>query len=115
MTLRRQLQRQFRRGRTGLGLAALGAALTAAPPGAGAADAEEALATPVVSRLSAPATRGEKPRPPAWMGENVHFKKGYGFEYRRELRMGETPLELGFKGPVVRKKKRLGLTVEVRF
>jgi hypothetical protein len=49
------------------------------------------------------------------MGENVHFKKGYGFEYRRELRMGETPLELGFKGPVVRKKKRLGLTVEVRF
>ena len=72
-------------------------------------------ATPVVSRLSAPATRGEKPRPPAWMGENVHFKKGYGFEYRRELRMGETPLELGFKGPVVRKKKRLGLTVEVRF
>jgi hypothetical protein len=55
------------------------------------------------------------PRPPAWMGENVEFRKGYGFEYRRALRMGETPLDIGVLGPVVRKKKSLGLTVEVRF
>jgi hypothetical protein len=49
------------------------------------------------------------------MGENVEFRKGYGFEYRRALRMGETPLDIGVLGPVVRKKKSLGLTVEVRF
>jgi hypothetical protein len=66
-------------------------------------------------RQLAPLTREHTPRPPEWMGENVSFEKGYGLGYKRKLRLGETPLQLGFKGPVVRKKKSLGLTVEVRF
>ena len=97
-------------------LAAIAGALTLglaiATPGS--ADPEEALAAPSVRQL-APLTRKQRPRPPAWMGENVAFEKGYGLEYKHDLRLGETPLELGFKGPVVRKKKSLGLTVEVRF
>ena len=54
-------------------------------------------------------------RPPAWLGENVHYRKGVGLEYRRDLKLGNKPIELGFQGPVVRKKKRVGLTVELRF
>ena len=56
-----------------------------------------------------------KQHPPAWLGENVHYRKGVGLEYRRDLKLGNTPIELGFQGPVVRKKKRVGLTFELRF
>lgn len=79
-----------------------------------AADRVDAV-TKTALRQLAPLTGKAKPRPPAWMGENVSYEKGYGFGYKRDVRLGETPLELGFKGPVVRKKKSLGLTVEVRF
>ncbi len=78
------------------------------------AEPQEDLAAPSVRQL-APLVRKQKPRPPAWMGDNLAFEKGYGLRYRQDVRVGETPLELGFKGPVVRKKKSLGLTVEVRF
>jgi hypothetical protein len=49
------------------------------------------------------------------MGENVHYKKGIGFEYSREMKLGDKPVELGLGGPVLRKKKGAGLTVELRF
>jgi hypothetical protein len=54
-------------------------------------------------------------RPPAWMGENVLYKKGVGLEYRRALKVGEKPVELGIGGPILRKKKGAGLSVELRF
>jgi hypothetical protein len=49
------------------------------------------------------------------MGENVYYQKGSGFEYRQRLHMGGRPIEVGVQGPVVRKKKSLGLTLVVRF
>jgi len=107
----------------GLRLAALGAALSLGLPiGAGG---ESAAPKPEPPRISLSAlslaedplepSQRSRPRPPAWMGENMHYKKGAGFEYRRELRVGDAPLELGVAGPVVRKKKRVGLMFEVRF
>lgn len=70
-------------------------------------------------------------RPPEWMGENVYYKKGAGLEYRQETKLGESPIEVGVQGPLLRKKKDpsgfsepgmrqrrmsgVGLTVEVRF
>jgi hypothetical protein len=54
-------------------------------------------------------------QPPAWLGPHVHYRKGVGLEYRRNLKLGDTPIELGLQGPVVRKKKRVGLTFELRF
>ncbi len=69
-------------------------------------------------------------RPP--IGESVYYKKGAGLEYRQELKLGGTPVELGFSGPLMRTRKDpspladpvtgrqkrmtgVGLTVEVRF
>jgi hypothetical protein len=72
-------------------------------------------------------------RPPTWMGENVYYKKGTGLEYRQETKFGESPIEIGVQGPLLRKKKDpsvsgfsepgmrqrrmsgVGVTVEVRF
>jgi hypothetical protein len=72
-------------------------------------------------------------RPPQWMGENVYYKKGAGLEYRQDAKLGESPIEVGIQGPLLRKKKNanpsgfsepgarqrrmsgVGLTVEVRF
>ena len=55
-------------------------------------------------------------RPPAWLGDNVFYKKGSGLEYRfQDMKVGETPIEVGVQGPIVHKKKSVGLTVEVRF
>jgi hypothetical protein len=67
------------------------------------------------------------------MGENVYYKKGTGLEYRQGAKFGESPLEIGVQGPLLRKKKDpsaagfsepgmrqrrmsgVGVTVEVRF
>ena len=72
-------------------------------------------------------------RPPEWMGENVFYKKGSGLEYRQETKVGESPIEIGVQGPLLRKKKDpsgagfsepgaqqrrmsgVGVTFEVRF
>jgi hypothetical protein len=92
--------------------ATLGVGLAIGLPADGSAEPVEADAGPASYRL-APAL--SDPRPPAWMGENVYYRKGTGLEYRRELKLGDSPIELGLQGPIVRKKKSVGLTVEVRF
>ena len=93
-------------------LATLGMGLALGmPAAAAAADALAPGESPRSNPYGAPAAQ----RPPSWLGENVHYRKGVGLEYRRDLKLGNTPLELGFQGPVVRKKKRVGLTVELRF
>ena len=92
-------------------LATLGMGLALGMPAAAATDA----LAPGESTRSNPYGAPAMQRPPAWLGENVHYRKGVGLEYRRDLKIGHTPLELGFQGPVVRKKKRVGLTVELRF
>ena len=69
---------------------------------------EEPIETP-------PSARRRFGSPPAWMGDHFHFQKGYGLEYRHILKMGAHPLEFGVQGPVIRKKKRLGVTLVVRF
>ena len=67
-------------------------------------------------------------RPP--IGENLYYKKGSGLEYRRAAKFGESPIEVGVQGPMLRKKKDpsgfagpnqtksgrgVGLSVEIRF
>jgi hypothetical protein len=71
-------------------------------------------------------------KPPEWMGEHMYFKKGTGLEYRRETKLGSSPVEVGLQGPLLRKKKDpsgfadpsrqggrrmsgVGMAVEVRF
>jgi hypothetical protein len=54
-------------------------------------------------------------RPPRWLGENWFYKKHAGLEYRRELKLGDSAFVLGLQGPLVAKKNRAGLTVEIRF
>ena len=62
-----------------------------------------------------PAPEPARSRPARWLGANVFYKKHVGLEYRRELKLGGHPVELGFQGPLVRKKKRPGLVMEIRF
>ena len=67
-------------------------------------------------------------KPP--IGENLYYKKGSGLEYRRAAKFGESPIEVGVQGPMLRKKKDpsgfaqptrpkrasgVGLNIEVRF
>lgn len=67
-------------------------------------------------------------KPP--VGENLYYKKGSGLEYRRAAKFGESPIEVGIQGPMLRKKKDpsgfaepnrpkrasgVGLSIEVRF
>lgn len=112
------------RARTARRVPTLALALVAALPLApGALRAEPGEERPTVERrrtLTAarhlePGGAADSARPLAWMTENLHIHKGTGLEYRRRLRMGERPIELGVQGPVVRKKKSLGLTLVVRF
>ena len=42
-------------------------------------------------------------------------RKAQAPEYGRELKVGAKPIEVGLQGPIVRKKKSVGLTLEVRF
>jgi hypothetical protein len=91
-------------------LAALIVALALGAPTAIAADPSDRTASSPYRSSSL-----LRKRPPEWMGENFHYKKGCGLEYRRELKAGDRPLELGIAGPVLRKKKSVGLAFEVRF
>ena len=50
---------------------------------------------------------------PAWT-QQLRIAKKHGFELRQPVRLGEHDITLGLKGPVM-KRKRLGLTFEVRF
>ena len=94
-------------------LAVLGAGLSLALPSAVAAELDVEPSEPAWQRLAAEAPPA--PRPPRWLGENVSYRKGVGLEYGGKLKLGDHPLEYGFQGPIVRKKKRVGLTFEVRF
>jgi hypothetical protein len=97
---------------SGSWLATIGVGLAVGLPMSGAADPVEAQPLPRSFRWLEP----NSDRPPAWLGENVYYKKGSGLEYRlHEMKLGETPIEVGVQGPIVRKKKSVGLTVEVRF
>jgi hypothetical protein len=93
-------------------LATIGMGLAIGMPAAAAGDS---LASEETTRTNPYRIHPAMERPPAWLGENTHYRKGVGLEYRRELKLGDKPIELGFQGPVVRKKKSVGLTVEMRF
>jgi len=93
-------------------LAAIGAGLVIGLPVGGAAEPADEQTGPATYRL-APALA--RPELPAWMGEGFTFRRGAGLEYRRELKLGEHPIQLGLHGPIVRKKKSVGLTFELRF
>jgi hypothetical protein len=97
---------------SGSWLATLGVGLAVGLPMSSAAEPFEELPTTLSQRWL---RLDEGDRPPAWMGENVSYKKGVGLEYSRDLKLGETPVELGVGGPILRKKKGAGLTVELRF
>ncbi len=57
----------------------------------------------------------EMPHPErSWFVSNVHIKKKRGLEYTHVMSFNERPLLLNFQGPVMR-KRRLGLTLELRF
>ena len=99
-----------------LSLAVLGGGLTLGLRGAGA-DEPSAGMLPVTGLADFPSPEPEdaRSRPPRWLGENWFYTKHVGLEYRRELKLGGHPFELGLQGPLVRKKKRAGLMMEIRF
>jgi hypothetical protein len=97
---------------SGTWLATLGMGLAIGVPAAAGADP---LVPGESTRTNPYGVSRTTQQPPAWLGENVHYRKGVGLEYSRELKVRGKPFELGFQGPVVRKKKRVGLTVELRF
>ncbi len=97
---------------SGSWLATLGVGLAVGLPMSSSADPIEPRPLPATYRWLNP---NSEERPPEWLGENVYYRKGVGLEYRREMKVGQTPIELGLQGPIVRKKKSVGLTVEVRF
>ena len=92
-------------------LATLGVGIAVGLPISGAAEPREDVPTPASPRWT---KLDADERHPAWMGENVRYKKGVGFEYSREFKLGEKPLKLGVGGPILRKKGP-GLSVELRF
>ena len=100
---------------SGSWLATVGFGLAVGLPISGAADPLDPLdpdSRPAAHRW----LTSDSGRPPAWLGENVYYKKGSGLEYRiHEMKLGETPVEVGLQGPIIRKKKSVGLTFEVRF
>ncbi len=49
-----------------------------------------------------------------WVIENIRIQKGAGLGYSRPVEMNGRKLELGVKGPLMR-RRNLGLTFEVRF
>ena len=57
----------------------------------------------------------ETPRPGRiWFVSNIHIKKKRGLEYTHVMSVKGRPMLLNVQGPVMR-KKRLGLTLELRF
>ncbi len=57
----------------------------------------------------------ETPRPGrSWFVSNIHIKKKRGLEYTHVMSVKGRPMLLNVQGPVMR-KKRLGLTLELRF
>jgi hypothetical protein len=116
-TMQRRKRIHSHHGRSAcLSLAALGAGFSVGLRDAGAAEPSAGM-LPVtgLAGLDSPEPEDARSRPPSWLGENLFYKKHVGFEYRRELKLGGHPFELGLQGPLVRKKKRAGLMMEVRF
>jgi hypothetical protein len=99
-----------------LSLAVLGAGLSLGLRDAGGTEPTAGMLpfTGLAERL-APEPEDAQSGPPRWLGENWFYKKHVGFEYRRDLKLGGHAFELGLQGPVVHKKKRAGLTMEIRF
>jgi len=67
------------------------------------------LGAPIVAARLDPALRA-----PSWLPGDLEVRKGAGLSMSHPVHMGETDLELGVAGPVVR-KRNLGLAFEVRF
>ncbi len=88
----------------------------------GAARADEETTEPkptlrrsaeILAHMDQPAL--ETPRPErTWFTSNVHIKKKRGLEYTHVMSVNGHPMLLNIQGPVMR-KKRLGLTFELRF
>jgi hypothetical protein len=97
---------------SGSWLATIGVGLAVGLPMSAAADPLEPRPTSASHRWM---KLDAQESPPAWMGENVSYKKGVGLEYSRAMKLGAKPVELGVGGPILRKKKGAGLTVELRF
>ena len=96
-------------------LAVFGAGLSLGLGGAGATEPSAGM-LPVVGSIDDLSAEPEdaRLRPPSWLGPNLFYAKG-GLEYRRVLKLGDHPIELGFQGPAMQRKKRAGVTVEIRF
>ena len=86
---------------SGSWLATLGFGLAIGLPVSAAADPSntEAQPAPVWERWLGPNAE----RPP--VGENIFYKKGAGLEYRQEMKFGESPVQVGIAGPVIKSKK----------
>jgi len=99
---------------TRLALVALGAGLSLGlgSAGAGEPSAETLLVARLAERLP---PENAQLRPPRWLGENWFYRKHVGLEYRRELKLGDHAVEFGLQGPLMREKKRAGVTMEIRF
>jgi hypothetical protein len=95
---------------------AFGASLSIGLHNASAAEPSAGM-LPVTGLADYPSPDPEesRSRPPHWLGENWFYKKHVGLEYRRELKLGGHRFDLGLQGPLVRKKKRAGLVIEIRF
>ncbi len=88
----------------------------------GAARADEQTAEPkptlrrsaeILAHMDRPEI--EMPHPErSWFISSVHIKKKRGLEYTHVMSLNERPLLLNIQGPVMR-KRRLGLTLELRF
>jgi hypothetical protein len=50
-----------------------------------------------------------------WLAENVRLNAKYGFAYKQKLKMGDRPVVVRIRGPVMRKQKALGLTFKIDF
>jgi hypothetical protein len=103
-----------RGGSTRIALATLGASLSLGLGGA-AADEPSAGMFPVAGVVDRLPPENSQSRPPRWLGENWFYRKHVGLEYRRELKLGDRAVELGLQGPLMSKKKRAGVTLEIRF
>jgi len=97
-------------------LAVFGAGLSLGLGGAGADELSAGTLSETVTGLAdslSPELEDARLRPPRWLGANLFYAKG-GLEYRRQLKLGDHPIELGFQGPLMH-RMGAGVTVEMRF
>ena len=93
-------------------VAAMGAGLTLALPAAAEEDYERIVRS---LRPGAELRRAVKDLEHQLLGDDLRIKGGYGLEYRNYLKFRGREYEVRLRGPIVKRKRGLGLSVEVRF